>query len=98
MLNNDHLQYLRDHPAALELLTEIIRQDLDEDQLRNLLSLVPDNIAEEEFLESCAMDCRCEEPYQIPCAGVTAGGLCDDMRYDDQQSSDDYDDQEFSYE
>lgn len=97
MLTNDQIQYMRDHSVATMLLKEIVRQDLSDAQLRHLLSLVPDNIAEEEFLESCAMDCRCEEPYQIPCAGVMAGGLCDDMRHDDQESEyDDSDGWEFS--
>lgn len=90
--DNDRFRYLHNHPTAISLLAEIVQQDLSDDQLDRLLSLVPDNIAEEEFLEECAADCRCEEPYQVPCAGVTAGGMCDDMRSDDQESDWQHDD------
>lgn len=32
------------------------------------------------FLAECAKDCRCDDR---PCAGVTAGGMCDELRRED---------------
>lgn len=40
----------------------------------------PDESPEyEAFVESMVQHCHCRPPFDGPCAGVLAGGLCDDM-------------------
>ena len=36
------------------------------------------------FLEAMAKHCRCTPLDERPCAGVCAGGLCDDMHRDEE--------------
>jgi hypothetical protein len=34
------------------------------------------------FVEDMAKHCRCSPPHDCPCAGVLAGGICDDLGND----------------
>lgn len=36
------------------------------------------------FVADQAQHCRCRAPYDSPCAGVLAGGMCDDLGDDDE--------------
>jgi hypothetical protein len=54
-----------------------------------------DDESYDEFLAACAKDCFCCDRCgnQVPCAGVTAGGVCDRMCHcreiDDEETHDD---------
>ena len=47
-----------------------------------------DDVAYQRFVEDMAKDCHCSQPYDRPCAGVLAGGICDDLGNDEQDSPD----------
>lgn len=74
--------------AAVETLAEMLRQAEQDER------------SEAEFMSTCARECRCcrECGAQVPCPGVTAGGLCDEMCFcglggleldDDREEDDD---------
>lgn len=48
----------------------------------DVLQLDAEMAAYEKFKEECVKDCRCEPPWECPCAGVLAGGFCDEMKSD----------------
>lgn len=53
----------------------------------------PDS-AELRFLGECLKDCRCCGVCSIaPCAGVTAGGFCDELCSCNEGRDEDYDDE-----
>ncbi len=43
------------------------------------------------WLEAMAQHCRCTPMSERPCAGVCAGGLCDEMHWDDPWDAPDKD-------
>ena len=43
------------------------------------------------FVEQMAQHCRCTPLSDRPCAGVLAGGLCDDMHWDPEHTDQDDD-------
>lgn len=40
------------------------------------------------FVESMAEHCHCRPPFDRPCSGVLAGGLCDDMGTSENEDPD----------
>lgn len=43
----------------------------------------------QKFVEESAKECRCRAPYNCPCDGVLAGGLCDRLGHDPDFTRDD---------
>lgn len=68
---------------------------LDHEQLPDESSDPADDPSYQAFLVDCAKHCHCCECcQQVPCAGVTAGGMCDGMLcYSERMHDDDDDDQ-----
>ena len=46
------------------------------------------------FVESMASSCRCTPDFHRPCDGVLAGGLCDNIHWEDESHYDYEDDEE----
>lgn len=45
-----------------------------------------ENIAREKLIQELALECRCTPLEERPCAGLLAGGLCDDLHPDGRES------------
>jgi hypothetical protein len=66
-------------PAGFHLITHLASGgDLDDPA---------GSLEYEQFLDACAEHCRCYPDH--PCAGVTAGGLCDELVHDDDSWDED---------